>query len=295
MFKNKSLAYIILVFVLTGLYSLLYLKFPIKGHGSASFAVTIIYMFIPLAVTLFLQLAVYKEPLKDINIVWKWSNWYIVAALLPIALMFLTFGISLLFPGVAYDGSMSGFLERMAKMVSPAQMEKAAQQLKPMMKYMMLITLAQAMLAGVTVNAVAAFGEEAGWRGFLLSALKGRNFYVASIIIGLVWGFWHAPVIIQGHNYPEHPQMGIFMMAVFTMLLTPLMVYITVKSGSVLAAAFFHGVMNASAGMAIMYIRGGNDLTVGITGVAGFMALIILNVLLFLYDRFVEKEKIIVR
>jgi membrane protease YdiL (CAAX protease family) len=294
MFKNKSLTYIILVFFLTGLYSLLYLKFPIKIGEPVSFVITIFYMFIPLIATLILQLAIYKEPLKDISIVWKWSNWYIVAALLPIVLMFLTLGLSLLFPGVVYDPSMSGFLEKLAMRVSPEQMEKTMASVKPMMKYMMVITLGQALLAGVTVNAVAAFGEEAGWRGFLLSSLKGRNFYVASIIIGLVWGFWHAPVIIQGHNYPEHPQIGIFMMAVFTMLLTPLMVYLTIKSGSVLAAAIFHGVMNASAGLAIMVIKGGNDLTVGLTGVAGFTALVILNILLFVYDRFVAKEKIII-
>ncbi len=294
MFKNKSLTYIILVFVLTGLYSLLYLKFPIKIGEPVSFVITIFYMFIPLIATFILQLGVYKEPLKDINIIWKWSNWYIVAALLPIVLMFLSLGISLLFPGVVYDPSMSGFLENLAKKLSPAQMEKSLASIKPMMKYMMIITLGQALLAGVTVNAVAAFGEEAGWRGFLLSSLKGRNFYVASIIIGLVWGFWHAPVIIQGHNYPEHPQMGIFMMAVFTMLLTPIMVYLTMKSGSVIAAAVFHGTMNASAGMAIMVIRGGNDLTVGLTGVSGFMALLIINIALFLYDRFVAKEKIII-
>jgi D-alanyl-lipoteichoic acid acyltransferase DltB (MBOAT superfamily) len=30
-----------------------------------------------------------------------------------------------------------------------------------------------------------------------------------------IWGLWHAPVILQGHNYPGYPLLGVLMMVVF--------------------------------------------------------------------------------
>jgi len=53
-----------------------------------------------------------------------------------------------------------------------------------------------------------------------------------------------------------------------------------------------HGTLNATAGIAIMVIDGGNDLTVGITGLAGFISLIVVLFLLFIYDNKLSKEKI---
>ena len=39
---------------------------------------------------------------------------------------------------------------------------------------------------------------------------------------------------------------------------------------------------------------GGNDLTVGLTGLAGFIALTIVLICLFIYDYFISKEKILI-
>ena len=41
-----------------------------------------------------------------------------------------------------------------------------------------------------------------------------------------------------------------------------------------------------------MVIDGGSDLTVGMTGLAGFISLIVVLVLLFIYDNKLSKEKI---
>ena len=104
-----------------------------------------------------------------------------------------------------------------------------------------------------------------GWRG-LCRELAELGFWKSSWVIGVVWGFWHAPLILQGHNYPQHPWAGVFMMTVMTVLLSPLLGYVTIKANSVIAAAFFHGTFNATAGLALMAVKGGNDLTVGVDG-----------------------------
>lgn len=120
------------------------------------------------------------------------------------------------------------------------------------------------------------------------------TFFKAAIIIGFIWGIYHAPVILMGYNYPQHPQIGVLMMIIFCILLTPLFLYITIKSKSVIAAAILHGTMNGTYGITLMMTDGGNDLTIGLTGLAGFIALTITLICLFIYDYFISKEKILI-
>ena len=54
-----------------------------------------------------------------------------------------------------------------------------------------------------------------------------------------------------------------------------------------------HGTMNATAGISIMVIDGGNDLTTGMAGLAGFIALAMFVIGVFIYDYFISKDKIL--
>ena len=40
------------------------------------------------------------------------------------------------------------------------------------------------------------FGEEFGWRGYLLPRLAPLGGISAAIITGVIWGLWHTPVIV---------------------------------------------------------------------------------------------------
>lgn len=78
------------------------------------------------------------------------------------------------------------------------------------------ITGAQVVLAAF-VNAVPAMGEEFGWRGFLRDTLTGRPRWLVVLVTGVVWGLWHAPIILLGYNYPELPRLaGLGAMVVFS-------------------------------------------------------------------------------
>lgn len=47
-----------------------------------------------------------------------------------------------------------------------------------------------------------ATGEETGWRGYLLPAVEGKFGVVkGSLIVSLIWSFWHAPIWLLGSNY----------------------------------------------------------------------------------------------
>lgn len=270
--------------------------FPIimgkKWAGAFSMIVGAAYMLIPALVAVFVQKIIYKEKLKEnLRINFKINRWFVFGWILPVVLTFLTIGTALLIPGVAYSPGMEGMFERLKGSLTPEQIIQTKQQIAqiPYMLYIAIVVI-EGMIAGITINAIIAFGEELGWRGFLLKEFKPLGFSKSALIIGFIWGLWHAPLILQGHNYPQHPVAGVFMMIVWCMLLTPLFNYVTIKSNSVIAASIFHGTLNAVAGLSIMVIVGGNDLSVGMTGLAGFGALIIANVCIYLYEKFVNKE-----
>ena len=114
-----------------------------------------------------------------------------------------------------------------------------------------------AIISGV-FSSFAAFGEEAGWRGYMMPKLlklfgaegevKGafRGRILAVIIGGIIWGLWHAPLTCTGHNfgtdYPGFPYVGIARMCLFCTLIGIMLTFITVKSGSVWPAAIMHAV-----------------------------------------------------
>jgi hypothetical protein len=73
------------------------------------------------------------------------------------------------------------------------------------------------------------------------------------------------------------------------------MIYIVIKSKSVITAAIFHGCLNAIAGIGILYLVGGNDLINGTTGLAGFIAILLINFLFYFYDKYITKENVFTR
>ena len=266
----------------------IYLGLP--GPGTVQYTIFgMFYMLLPAACAVILQLIHKEKPFRNLNISFSFNRWFIIAGFVPIIAAFMALGISLIFPNVSFSSGFEGVLQ----LIPEDQKEKAAEQLtKFPPAIFLLISVLQAIAAAYTVNAVFAFGEELGWRGYLLKALKEKNFLFVSLITGVVWGIWHFPLRLIGHNYPQHPVHGVGMMVILCILLSPMMAYIVIKSKSVITAAIYHGSVNAIAGISVLYLVGGNDLTNGLTGAAGFIALIIVNLAFFLFDRFVTKENI---
>jgi membrane protease YdiL (CAAX protease family) len=113
------------------------------------------------------------------------------------------------------------------------------------------------------INVLFALGEELGWRGFLLPHLLPLGQWKAILSSGIIWGLWHAPVIVQGHNYPGYPVAGIFMMIVFTVLLSAIFSWLYLNTKSPWVAALAHGSVNAVAGLPILFFRPGFDMALG--------------------------------
>ena len=90
------------------------------------------------------------------------------------------------------------------------------------------------------------FGEELGWRGYLLPKLtKGLSKFSATIITGLIWGIWHIPIILSGYNYGgEHPLLGSLAMIVFCVIIGVFSAFLFYKVKSIWVPVIFHASIN---------------------------------------------------
>jgi len=90
------------------------------------------------------------------------------------------------------------------------------------------------------------FGEETGWRGFALPHLqKNRSAANATLILALLWAFWHFPAFFFRDTYVDLGVLGFpmfaFMMIFTTMVFTWLY---NSTSGSVWIVIVFHAFFN---------------------------------------------------
>lgn len=101
-----------------------------------------------------------------------------------------------------------------------------------------------------TVASFAAFGEEFGWRGYMIPKMtKLWGLPKAILFGGIIWGVWHAPLTVVGHNfgtdYPGFPYVGIGLMCIICIFMGMMLTYVTIKSESIWPAAIMHAVNNA--------------------------------------------------
>ena len=232
------------------------------------------YMLIPLISVIITQLIFGEKPFSDVGVSFKVNKWWFVAWLLMPIINILAMLCSTLLPDVSLDPN--------SELVKIAIADMSTKGLEVDGWGLLAITIVGSLFAGLTVNAFFAFGEEIAWRGFLPRVMSAWGFWKKSLIIGAIWGFWHSPLILMGHNYPDHPEVGVFMMMLLCITMTPLFLHLREKAGSTIAAAIAHGTLNGSAGISVLYLSGGSDILCGSTGLVGIMILVILDFLIYL-------------
>ncbi len=263
----------------------------IQEHKLIFTAFESLYMLFPMIVAGVLQL-IRKEPFRSTGLLRFKLSWsWLAALLLPPAAVLICILISSLFPGVSLHFGAEQLVEQFG--LDEATAATATAQLAQMPPVVFIaVEVLSGLFAGCTINALFAFGEEYGWRNYMVSALEGVGFWKKALLIGLVWGIWHMPLILLGHNYPQHPVAGVGLMCVFCILLGAIELYLVLKSRSVFPAAIFHGTINALSGLVLLLVKGGNDLTIGMTGAAGFITLLLIIGAIYFYDKHISKDGI---
>ena len=139
-------------------------------------------------------------------------------------------------------------------------------------------------LAACFLNLIPALGEETGWRGWLTPQLLPLGIVPTIIITGIIWGLWHTPVLLLGHNYPQLPGwQSVLFMVIFSTLIGGIFAWLAIRTNSVWPAALGHSTLNATGGLPLLFSADTTFDTahVGITGTTGWLvAAVILLVLI---------------
>ena len=84
--------------------------------------------------------------------------------------------------------------------------------------------------------------EEPGWRGYALPKLQGgHSALLASLILGVVWAFWHLPLMVIGQIHLSDQVYIVAWTVVFTWVFNN-------TNGSVLIAMLMHNMHNVISG-----------------------------------------------
>jgi membrane protease YdiL (CAAX protease family) len=152
--------------------------------------------------------------------------------------------------------------------------------------FFVLIQSLMALLIAPVLNFIATFGEEFGWRGYLLPKLKSLGNRKALIISGIIWGIWHWPVIAMGHNYgldyPGFPWQGLLAMVWFCVWGGVFIGWLALKSESVWPAVVAHGALNGIAAISLLFIKSPTSMLVGPTpaGIVGVLPFTLISIVI---------------
>lgn len=284
---KRALIYVLITFGMTWAYCL-FLVYPIANGESLSGVPELVTqlavaaaMFFP-AIGVLLTRLLTKEGFRN---AWLKPNlkknlrFYLLAWFGPAILTFAGMGIYfLLFPD-HLDLSFSYMKSMMAAAGTPYEAQAVP------MDLLMTIQCVQAVFLAPALNFVTCFGEEWGWRGYLLPKVSSHFSVVPTLLItGIIWGLWHAPLTIIGHNYGlgywGFPFTGIAMMCVFCTVLGIFMSYVTLKTKSCIPAILAHGAVNGIAAIGIYFTFDGGNPFVGPapTGIIGMIPFILVAI-----------------
>src|SRR5215212_536966 len=123
------------------------------------------------------------------------------------------------------------------------------------------------------------FGEEYGWRGYLLPRLLPLGEIRATLLVGLIWGVWHLPLLLAGLNYPGvNVWLALLVFLFVTVALSFAYTWLYVASGgSVLIAAVLHASFNIFADKFWVppLLSGANQFTPSLVGGIVIVALVV--------------------
>lgn len=199
----------------------------------------------------------------------RFGSWrpYVAAALLMPAAFAVIYGLTWLLGLGQPDWQLVQFREMMAA---------AGQDLDAGGDFnsaqVLALAFVSSIFVGPTINGLFGFGEEFGWRGYLLPKLMPLGKVRAYLWVGIIWGLWHAPLILVGFNYPGYPALGILAMMGFATTVGIYLNEMTLRHRSSILAGSIHGALNGQGyGVWGILFPSVNPLLGGAVGLVGML------------------------
>lgn len=220
-----------------------------------------------------------RQGVKSLNLRFgSWKPYLWTALLIPLAFV-LTYALTWLLGLAQPDWQLAGFYAQVAAMGADMSTAPAPGLLLPALFIGTVITTP-------LINGLFGLGEEIGWRGYLLPSLMPLGKWKAYLLLGVIWGLWHAPLVLAGFNYGEYRWLGVLGMCGLTTAIGIPMNELTLRHRSTLLAGWMHGAFNSQGyGIWRMLFMGYNPLLGGLTGVVGMVVFAALGLAVMAFGR----------
>lgn len=260
--KRNVYTFIIITFVLTFVLNFILYK---SGGYEAALARTLLplQMLIP-ALVAFLLIWREKGKLRDYGLTFGGLRWYLLTYVLMVGFhaihVLVNLGLGL--------GRIVSLAEGLAHQMPGFEASTAS-------IFLMIFIVAP------LSNIIFGLGEEFGWRGYLLNKLLPSGLTFTILVSGIIWGLWHAPVVIMGHNFPEHPYLGVLIMTLTAIPMGAIFTWLRLKSGSAVVVGFAHGTINATFFLGGTFIPEASLIYTNPIGLTGLPILALITFILF--------------
>lgn len=242
------------------------LRFVNGGAGTFLEMVIFAVMWIPAVATVITVKFVTKEGFALTRLRFdRFASYLLWALLVPVGFAVI-YGLVWLLGIRAPDWTLRGFLS-----LFPGGAKSAKLPLPPGLMIAMIFV--GTTVVSPFVNSLWAFGEELGWRGYLLPKLMPLGKARAYLLLGVIWGLWHLPLLLVGFGFAGRDRvLSILLFIAFTTAFGSILNEISLRNKSTFIAAWLHGLFNSQRfGVWAILFAGGNALVSGPFGVVALL------------------------
>lgn len=256
----------------------------IEWTGAAGRAAAIWYTVPALVATLLVQGPWLKQPIVDpLGIRLRINRWWAIAWLLPVAVLLLGCAILWLF-GFEPVLTVDRLIATKRASIPPDQLAWFDQYMKQSPPPHPLMLIVMGLPAGLTFNLIPGLCEEVAFRGYYFREMPG-GFWARSTRIGLLWWLWLAPSIAIGNLYGTPGWWGVALALPWCIVASWVLVYIRVRSESVVAVGIARGTTLALTAAADDLTAGAPSWLAPFYGLSGIAAMSLLWLSLWVHDR----------
>ncbi len=283
---KRIILYLVIAFALTYVLELVFILPAAKDDkttGSVFYTLLAAFAMMMPAIAVALTRWITKEGFQDHHLTFSWKSgvrkYYVLAWFLPPLLTLVGTALYFLIFTGQFDWNMTYYMNTITKTGAVVNLED--------LRTTILSQLITAVILGPVMNCITCFGEEWGWRGYLLPKLMKMMHPITAILLSsVIWSLWHVPYILAGLNYgmdyEGYPYLGILVMTLFCLVAGIFFSYITIRTNSCIPAIIGHGAVNAIAAVGVYFTVDGGKLLFGppITGLVSMIPFAITSVIL---------------
>lgn len=234
--NNKTWIFLFLVFTLSAPFYTLIIE---SGSSDSDWLVAL--MFMPALASVIMRLLT-KEGFKNIGWRVKAVHWLALAVFLPLLIEILVVVVAVQMGVADFNTNYISIENELVKIRKTGLLFGAEPAPYAFFAFNFITSIVVACLLYLPL----ALGEELGWRGYLQHHLVEKfGFYRGIVILGIVWGYWHLPIILMGHNFPQFPIVGGFLvMPLLCVCFSIVWGFVYQKTKSIWIPALFHAALN---------------------------------------------------